>query len=64
MLEADEKAAENKKSIWKLEETALGNSATVVKHGERSGEPNERNRRVDSEPQRVPMCRFFQKTGT
>eukprot|EP00975_Prorocentrum_lima_P005727 1238820-Prorocentrum_lima.AAC.1 len=53
LLEADEKAAKNKKSTWKLEETALGNNATVVKHRERSGEPS-----------RVPMCRFFQKTGT
>eukprot|EP00975_Prorocentrum_lima_P004899 1067602-Prorocentrum_lima.AAC.1 len=29
MLEADEKAAENRKPSWKVEEAALGNSATV-----------------------------------
>eukprot|EP00975_Prorocentrum_lima_P048805 10210526-Prorocentrum_lima.AAC.1 len=37
MLEADEKAAVNRKSSWKIEETALGNSAAVVNKGATPG---------------------------
>eukprot|EP00975_Prorocentrum_lima_P054071 11339149-Prorocentrum_lima.AAC.1 len=37
ILEADEKAAKNRKSMCKIEETALTNSVTVVKKGEKNG---------------------------
>eukprot|EP00975_Prorocentrum_lima_P065854 12905891-Prorocentrum_lima.AAC.1 len=34
MLEADEKAAHNRKSSWKVEEAALGNVAAVEQKGD------------------------------
>eukprot|EP00975_Prorocentrum_lima_P056103 11763639-Prorocentrum_lima.AAC.1 len=34
MLEADEKAAVNRKSLWKVEEAALGNVAAVEQKGD------------------------------
>eukprot|EP00975_Prorocentrum_lima_P026663 5606219-Prorocentrum_lima.AAC.1 len=48
--------------MWKLEETALGNSATVVKGEGMNGVASEKKNRVDSDTQKVPLCRFFQKT--
>eukprot|EP00975_Prorocentrum_lima_P010233 2179357-Prorocentrum_lima.AAC.1 len=62
MLEADEKAAENRKSSWIVEEAALGNVAAVeqkggVKHVDIT------NINTSYTTPKAPPCRFFIKAG-
>eukprot|EP00975_Prorocentrum_lima_P029755 6245220-Prorocentrum_lima.AAC.1 len=62
MLEADEKAAQNRKPSWKVEEGALGNSAAMVKSGDVTINYN-KEKNITSRDPMAPTCRFFTKTG-
>eukprot|EP00975_Prorocentrum_lima_P052926 11095496-Prorocentrum_lima.AAC.1 len=60
MLEADEKAAENRKSSWKVEEAVPGNVAAVERKGDMEKEDNANTNTSYTKP-KPPPCRFFTK---
>eukprot|EP00975_Prorocentrum_lima_P005774 1250237-Prorocentrum_lima.AAC.1 len=62
MLEADEKAAVNRRSSWKAEEAALGNVAAVEQKGERRNIDIINSNTSYTTP-KAPPCRFSMKTG-
>eukprot|EP00975_Prorocentrum_lima_P059374 12447666-Prorocentrum_lima.AAC.1 len=63
MLEADEKAAENRKSSWKVvEEAALGNVAAVEQKGDVRKRYVTTSNTSYTTP-KAPPCRFSMKIG-
>eukprot|EP00975_Prorocentrum_lima_P026167 5500233-Prorocentrum_lima.AAC.1 len=62
MPEADEKAAENRKSSWKVEKAAMGNVAAVEQKGD-VREIDITNSNTSCTTPEVPHCRLFMKTG-
>eukprot|EP00975_Prorocentrum_lima_P012995 2759373-Prorocentrum_lima.AAC.1 len=62
MLEADEKAAENRKSSCKVEEAALGNVAAVEQKGYVRN-LDITNINTSYTTPKAPPCRFFMKIG-
>eukprot|EP00975_Prorocentrum_lima_P010598 2249982-Prorocentrum_lima.AAC.1 len=62
MLEADETAAENRKSSWKVEEAALENVAAVEQKGYVRTIDNTNNNTSYTTP-KAPPSRFFMKAG-